>query len=124
MQKEQKNSHVMHNFNDIIIPGDGWRDFPSRNLRQDFNYCNVYHYLVELINKVCCLDDYDDGEYDDEDKSIGEVTSKPLKKGTRLLKSGFMHDPQDNVDENNKYYIPRGHVYHSMKNLFPLNTEV
>ena len=93
-------------------------------MRQDFNYGNVYHYLVELINKVCCLDDYDDGEYDDEDKSIGEVTSKPLKKGTWLLKSGFMHDPQDNVYENNKYYILRGQVHHSMKNLLPLNTEV
>ena len=35
-----------------------------------------------------------------------------------------MHDPQDNVDENNQYYILRGHVHHSMKNLLPLNTEV
>ena len=63
------------------------------NLPQNFNYGNIYHYLVESINKVCCHDDYDDEEYGDEDESIGEVTSKPLKKGTWLLKSGFVHDP-------------------------------
>ena len=63
------------------------------NLPQNFNYGNIYHYLVESINKVCCHDDYDDEEYGDEDESIGEVTLKPLKKGTWLLKSGFVHDP-------------------------------
>ena len=52
-QKEQKNSHIIQDFIDISIPGDGWRDFPSRNL----NYGNVYHYLVESINKVCCHDE-------------------------------------------------------------------
>ena len=122
-QKEQKNSHVNQNFNDVSIPSDGWRDFPSRNLPQNFNYSNVYHYLVGLINKVWWHDDYDNEEYGDEDESI-EVTSKPLKKGTCLLKSGFVHNTQDNMDENNKYYILTGHVYHSMKNLLPLNTEV
>ena len=63
------------------------------NLPQNFNYGNIYHYLVESINKVCCHDDYDDEEYGDEDESIGEVTLKTLKKGTWLLKSGFVHDP-------------------------------
>ena len=63
------------------------------NLPQNFNYGNIYHYLVESINKVCCHDDYDDEEYGDEDESIGEVTLKALKKGTWLLKSGFVHDP-------------------------------
>ena len=56
-----------------------------------------------MINKVCCHDDYDDEEYGDEDESIGEVTSRPLKKSTWLLKSGFVLDPQDNVDENNHF---------------------
>ena len=97
----------MQNFIDISIPDDGWRDFPARNLAQNFNYGNIYHYLVESINKVCCHDDYDDEEYGDEDESIGEVTSKALQKGTWLLKSGFVHDPQDNADENNQYYIER-----------------
>ena len=92
-QKKQKNSHVMLYFIDISIPGDGWRDFPSRNLPQNFNYGNIYHYLVESINKVCCHDDYDDEEYGDKGESIGEVTSRPLKKGTWLLKSGFVLDP-------------------------------
>ena len=59
--------------------------------------------LAESINKVCCPDDYDDEEYGDEDESIGEVTSRPLKKGTWLLKSGFVLDPQDSVDENNHF---------------------
>ena len=86
----------MQNFGDISIPGNGWRDFPSRNLSRRFNNGNVYHYLVESINKVCCHDDYDNEEYGNEDKSIGEVTSQPLKKGTCLLKSGSVHDPQDN----------------------------
>ena len=76
-------------------------------MAQNFKYGNIYHYLVESINKVCCHDDYDDEEYDDEDESIGEGTSKALKKGTWLLKSGFVHDPQDNADENNQYYIQR-----------------
>ena len=97
----------MQYFIDISIPGDGWRDFPSRNLNQNFNYGNIYHYLTESINKICCHNDYDDEQYGDEDESIGEATSKPLKKGTWLLKSGFVHDLQDNVDENNQYYILR-----------------
>ena len=46
-QKEQKNSHVIQDFIDISIPGNGWRDFPSRNLPQNFNYGNIYHYLVD-----------------------------------------------------------------------------
>ena len=92
-QKQQKNSHIMQRFNDISIPGDGWRDFPSRNLPQNFDYGNVYHYLIESINKVCCHDDYDDEEYGNEDKSKREVKSKPLKKDIWLLKSGFVHDP-------------------------------
>ena len=40
-QKEQKNSHVMQDFIDISIPGDDWRDFPSRTLPQNFNYGNI-----------------------------------------------------------------------------------
>ena len=116
----------MQDFIDISIPGDDWGDFPSRNLHQNFNYDNIsiYHYLVESIKKVCYHDDYEDEEYGDKDENIGEVTSKPLKKDTWLLKSGFVHDPQQNVDENNHYYILGGHVHHSMKNLLPLNTEV
>ena len=73
-QKKQKNSHVMQDFIDIGISGDGWRDFQSRNLPQSFNYGNIYHYLVKSINKVCCHDDYDNEKYGDEDESIGEVT--------------------------------------------------
>ena len=76
--KNNKNSHVMQDFIDVSIPSsNGWRDFPSRNLPQNFNYGNIYHYLVESINKVCCHDDYDDQEYGNEDESRGEVTSKP-----------------------------------------------
>ena len=116
-QKEKKNSHVMQDFFNISIPGDGWRDLPSKNLPQNFNYGNIYNCLVESI--ICIHDDYDDEEYGDEDESIEEITSKLLKKGSWLLKSGFVHDPQDNVDENNQYYILRGHVHHSVKNLLP-----
>ena len=100
-KKNKKNGHVMQDFFVISIPGNGWRDFASRSLPQNFNYGNIYHYLVESINKVCCHDDYDDEEYGDEDESIEKVTSKSFKKGTWLLKNGFVHDPQDNVDENN-----------------------
>ena len=78
-QKEQKNSHVMQDFIDISIPDDGCRDFPSTNLTQNFNHGNIYHYLVESINKVCRHDDYDYEEYGDEDESIGEVTSVPFR---------------------------------------------
>ena len=57
-EKEQKNSHVIQDFIDISIPGDGWRGFTSINLTQNFHYANIYHYL-ESINKICCHDDYD-----------------------------------------------------------------
>ena len=88
------------------MPGNVCRDFPSRHLPQNFNYGDIYHYIVESINKVCCHDDYGDEEYGDEGQSIGKVTSKPLKKRIWLLKSEFVlvHDPQDNVDENNIIY--------------------
>ena len=118
-QKEQKNSHVMQDLIDISIPGDGGRDFSLRNLPQHFNCGNIYHYLLVSINKVFCHDDYDDERYGDENESIGEVTSNALKKDTWLLKSGFVHDPLDNVDENNQYYILRGHFHYSMENLPP-----
>ena len=114
----------MQDFIDISIPGDGWIDFPSRNFPQNFNCGNICHYLVESIKKVCGHDDYDDEEYGDKDQSVGEVTSKSLKKGTWLLKSRFVLQPQDNVNENDQYYILRGHVHHSVKNLHPLFTEV
>ena len=45
-------------------------------------------------------------ESDDEDECIENqetVTSKPLKKGVYLLKGGFVHDSQDNVDTNGQY---------------------
>ena len=45
-QKEQKNSHVMQDFIDISIPGDGWRDFPTRNLPQNFNCGNISQLLL------------------------------------------------------------------------------
>ena len=31
----------MQDFIDISIPGDGWRDFPSRDLPQNLNYGNI-----------------------------------------------------------------------------------
>ena len=36
----------------------------------------LYHYLVELINKTCCHDDYDDEGCGNEDEITEEVTSK------------------------------------------------
>ena len=95
--------------------------FHHKNLPQNFNYANEYHYLVESINKTSCHNDYDDEEYGGEDESIGEVTSKSLKKGTWSLKSGYLHD---NADENNQCYILRRQFQHSMKNLPSLNTKV
>ena len=47
-----------------------------------------------------------------------------MKRGTWLLKSGFVHDSQDNVDEKNQYYILKGYVCHSVKSLLPINAEV
>ena len=84
----------MQNFNDIGIPGDGWTDFPSKNLPQNFNSGNVYHYLVAMMIMTMKSMVIKTRAYEHNYRSI-EVTSKPLKKGTWLLKSGFIHDPQD-----------------------------
>ena len=45
--KQQKNSHVMLDFIDTTLSSAGWRDFPLRNLPQNFNHGNIYtHFLL------------------------------------------------------------------------------
>ena len=110
----------------VTVLKDGWRKFPSRNLPMNFNYGHVYHCLIESVSDVYA-DVSVTKESDDEDEcsaSQGTVTSKPLKRGVYLWKSGFLHDSQDNMDTNGQYYIIRAHVHHSMKAQSPLNAEV
>ena len=78
-QKDQKNSHVIQNFIGISISAYGWRDFPLRNLSQNFNYGNIYtNFFVESIKKVCYHDDYDDEDYGDKDESYIKAIEKRL----------------------------------------------
>ena len=92
----------------------------------------TYHILpAKIVNYPFWIFVYVDvsitKESDDEDECIESqetVTSKPLKKGVYLLKGGFVHDSQDNVDTNGQYCIIREDIHHSMKPKLPLNAEV
>ena len=111
--------------NVTVLKGE-WRKFPSRNVPRNFNYGHVYHYLIEFVNDVY-VDVSVTKESDDEDEcsgSQGTVTSKALKKAMYLLKSGFVHNSQDNMDTNGQCYMIRAHVHHSMKAQLSLNAEV
>lgn len=113
-----------------IYPTDDlkWTVFPTLNMPKNFNYGNVYHYLVESISlqSATCIPNLHNShnESDTEDQTdIGDtVTAKPLKKGRNLLDSGFVENVQDTEDSDT--YFVRSHVHHSMKNEFPLNVVV
>ena len=49
---------------------------------------------------------------------------KTFKKGVYLLKSGFVHDPQDNMDTNGQYQTVRAGAHHSMKAQLALSAVV
>ena len=36
-----------------LIPNNGWKKFPSRNIPSMFNYDHVYHYLIETVQNEC-----------------------------------------------------------------------
>ena len=55
-----------------------------------------------------------DGNIDDEDT----VTAKPLRKGSWLVRSGFLENMED-CGTNENYFL-RGHVHHFMKAEKPL----
>ena len=83
---------------------------------RNFNYEHVCNYLIESVSDIY-VDVSVTKESDDEDEcseSQGTEAWKPLKKGVYLLKRGFVHDSQDNMDTNAQYYIVRAHVHHSM----------
>ena len=113
--------------NNVTVLNDKCRKFPSTNLPRNFNYGHVYNCFAECISDV-----YGNvsvtKESNDEDEcseSQGKVTSKPLKKAVTLLKSGFVHDSQNNMETNGKYHIIiRTHFHHSVKAQLPLTAEV
>ncbi|CAH3175503.1 unnamed protein product, partial [Porites lobata] len=53
------------------IPSKGWRDFPSYNIPQLFNYGHIHYYVLESIRNVNANEDDDEG--------LGHMTDKPLK---------------------------------------------
>lgn len=110
------------NYQQPNIPVDGWKQFPSKNLPVNFNYGHVYFYLVESLDKNILQED--DESNDDEAIDTDTVTSKSLRKGRMLLKSGFVEDIQDNENDQLTEFIVRAHVHHSMKNELPLNVTV
>ena len=91
-----------------LIPNNGWKNFPSRDIPSMFNYDHVYPYLTDNEELGCGHD---------------TVTAKPLKKGRNLLESNFVENVQDNSLPNGDYVF-RAHVHHSMKKLLPLNVSV
>ena len=81
------------------LPTDGWRLFPSKNVRTNFNYGPVYFYRVESAAKASNIPDSNDIDEDNLYANCDTVTAKPLKKVRNLLSSGFVENVQDNFDE-------------------------
>ena len=71
------------------IPSKGWRDFPSCNIPQLFNYGHVHYYVMESIRNV--------NENEEEDVGLGHMTDRPLKNGRKYVNSGFVHDLMDTM---------------------------
>ena len=85
----------------LDVPTGGWKPFPSRNIPKNFNYGNVYSFLVEDLANIIINGD---GSSDEEVETGDCSTEKPLRKGRMLLKSGFLHNVQDNSDPS-FYYL-------------------
>ena len=83
---------------------DGWTTFPSINIPDMYNYGHAYHYLVDSISQFGHKIDNDSNEDSDSDSGYA-TTEKPLRKGNKLMRSGFVEDIQDNQDETH-YYLP------------------
>lgn len=96
------------------IPSKGWRDFPSYNIPQLFNYGHIHYYVLESIRKVNASEDDDEG--------LGHMTDKPLKNGRKYVDSGFVHDLMDTVTA--EHYLVRAHVWPSMRGDLPHNVVV
>ena len=65
---------------------DGWRLFPSKNVRANFNYGHVYFYLVESAAKASNIPNSSDSDEDNLYANCDTVTVKPLKKGSFVAK--------------------------------------
>ena len=96
------------------IPSKGWRDFPSYNIPQLFNYGHIHYYVLESIRNVNASEDDDEG--------LGHMTDKPLKNGRKYVDSGFVHDLMDTVTA--EHYLVRAHVWPSMRGDLPHNVVV
>ena len=90
--------------------------FPSQDIPVNFNYGHVYHYITESVNHLFLpnsgtldQDENLDDNIDDEDT----VTAKTLRKGSWLVRSGFLENIED--CRTNENYFSRGHVHQSMK---------
>eukprot|EP00794_Sanderia_malayensis_P010597 gene10597-11718_t len=103
-----------------IIPNKGWKVFPSCNIPRMFNYGHIYLYLVESVADFA-MGSFTDENDDNQDSGFA-TTAKPLRKGMNLVKSGFVENIQDNL-ENDSYHL-RAHVHHSMKSDPPLNVAI
>ena len=99
-----------------LFPTDSWKVFPSRNIPNNFNYGHLYFYMVESIATAANIaDDHSSDSDDDLYNTCDTVTSKPMKKGRSLVKSGYVVNIQDNFSEIKQEYYIRSHVDHSMK---------
>lgn len=97
------------------LPKKSWRAFPSQDIPSLFNYGHVYHYALESL--PTCSDKYD--KEDEDDQGLGNMTDKPFKNGRKYVKSGFVHDVEDNRKQN--HYFLRAHVWPSMRGELPHN---
>ncbi|XP_015780592.1 PREDICTED: uncharacterized protein LOC107358507 [Acropora digitifera] len=96
------------------IPSKGWRDFPSYNIPQLFNYGHIHYYVLESIRNVNASEDDEEG--------LRHMTDKPLKNGRKYVDSGFVHDLMDTVTA--EHYLVRAHVWPSMRGDLPHNVVV
>lgn len=104
----KKDISSLKNKNPVLPPILGWKPFPANPIPPNFNYGNIYHYLLE---SVVLLNEHGKKE----DTGLSHMTSKPLTKGEQYVKSGSVTNVMDNV-KSGPYYFVKAKVDASMKN--------
>lgn len=98
-QREQQQPNPDHNAIPVL-PVTGWKQIGTHAIPRDFNYGNIYHHIVESVQRIM------QAESDDSNDEIGMDlhTAKPLRKGKAFFTSGHVQHIQDKL-KNNFYFM-------------------